>query len=652
MAAIVSAHVDYVSGWVQLRFPFDKQTVQRIKVPGARWDPKHDAWMLPLNAWDIVKGRLKIGSITVTERRAILPLEFQQKLRPYQLDGADFLIRRGSALLSMEQRTGKSAVALGAYEALRLAGLADAAFVIYPAGVKENWRAQIKQWTGRTLISFETSDPMNAADVEYLRSHPEYIIGCHWEVLHYHVFARDATDPDKVIKGTINPAIEALFADRRFVWIGDEIHAAKNRKGNRYNALRLLSTLPSCVARWGLTGTPQRNYPRDLWGIFDAIQPGSMGSYWAYTGIKDGIATGAGYCDGKLDERGHWFDKGESNTEELRARLAAFSYRVTRAQVAPHLPKAQRSVILCDLPHEQAKQYAQLEKAMAVRLKSALSDADPSGAERDALRAMALVTSQGKIPTAIDRMLSHADGRQVKCVVFAHHHEVLKNLEDALKVYYEAASDAQDVDHLPECIIADSVDRVCRCQSFPPWFLAGGWLSPKERHGIVEQWRTHPGPSILLANTLSLSVGIDLSDADCAIFLEQEWVPSDFFQVHDRLVDIHLGKRTTPPLYEYLVSKNTIDVDMAMALLSKIRSITNVVGADTGSKELTGALRESGLVQTSQLQLENTDKATVKSAIDALRAKLLGKAAPVDDKAKLAAAFGDEWDEEMIEEVE
>lgn len=634
MAAIVKARVDRTSGWVQLRFTYDMQTLERIKVPGARWNGEERCWYLPFNAWEVVKQRVKSEETFEHVRTAPLTRDHAEKLKSYQLEGASFLTGRVGALLSMEQRTGKTPTALAALEALLCSGQADVGLIVYPAGVKENWRKQILDWTGRTLIAFETTTPLTTGDVALLQAHPEFLIGCHWEVLHHHVVG-----------------LKALIGDRRFVWVGDEIHAVKNRKGGRYKALRALSDLPNCVGRWGLTGTPQRNYPRDLWGVLDAIQPGCVGTYWTYAGAK-----GNGYCAAVINEMGHWEDKGESNVEELKTRLAAFSYRVTRAQVAGHLPKAQRSVIMCQLSGELAKQYKALETALATTLKSALSDADPNANERDALKQMALCTSKGKIPTAIDRALVHAEGRGVKCVVFAHHHEVLHKLSEAVAWSYVADTDARDFEHKPECAfkaaaVGDEEGAFCYCGGRPPVFIAAGWLTPPERHKVLEEFKNYPGPAILLANTLSVSVGIDLSEADTEIFLELEWVPSDFAQVHDRIQDVHLGKRTTPPLYEYLLAKDTIDVDMGMALLSKIRSITRVVGADTGSGDMARTLRESGLVETSNLALENHDKATVQAAINGLRDKLLGLGGPtvLTDKQKLAAAFGDEWNDEIVE---
>lgn len=601
MAAVVSADVDHASGWAQLTFPYDPDTIAVVKgQPGAKWNPENKSWLIPVGALELLKEQIRVR-ITYESAVTTPPLTpMQLRLRPYQIEGAQFLLAHPHALLSMEQRTGKTVVALQAIEALFASNKLDGALIIYPAGVRENWRAQIRAWTGRTMIGLETLSNVTDSDIEWMRQNlPQIMLGCHWEILEHH-----------------EEDIHRIFEGRRFLWIGDEIHAAKNRKSGRYRALRAISEAPNCIHRWGLSGTPQRNYPRDLWAIFDVIQPDCMGKYWTFAKAFAGAYQG---------EYG-WIDKGTSRPEELAARLKAFSFRVTRADVAPWLPKSQREVILCSMPAMLSKQYTKLENALATKVRSALSDAEPSADDREALKQLALCTSEGKIPTVIERVLSHAEGRGVKCLVFAHHHEVLEKLEQAMFARYDG--DAKD----PEQTVYH-----------PPYFVAGGWLTPAKRHAVVEAWRAHEGPSILLANTLSVSVGIDLSDADTAIFLEFEWVPSDFAQAHDRIQDLHLGKRTTPPLYEYLVVKDTIDTHMAATLLSKMRSIHDVVGKDSESAGLASTIRNSGMVNGAQLTLASTDKETVQATLMAFRAQLLGDRTTTESDV-LAAELADNWD--------
>jgi hypothetical protein len=189
----------------------------------------------------------------------------------------------------------------------------------------------------------------------------------------------------------------------------------------------------------------------------------------------------------------------------------------------------------------------------------------------------------------------------------------------------------------------------------PPHFCAGGWLTPLKRQELVKQWRACPGPAILLVNTLSSGVGIDLSDADGAVFLELAWVPADFLQAEDRIQDVHQGKRQTPPWYEYLIVKDTIDEAMAGALLKKIRSIDKVVGGTVESGQVASTLRGSDVVGASHLGLASTDAETVQAALLAVRDKWLsgnGDAPKVDDLSAILADLNDAFaDEEAPPEI-
>jgi SNF2 family DNA or RNA helicase len=389
------------------------------------------------------------------------------------------------------------------------------------------------------------------------------------------------------------------------------------------------ATIPSghCVYRWGVTGTPMRNRPRDLFSIFDFIQPGGMGGYWTFA---------KRYCAAFKDTYG-WNDDGESHEEELSDRLRWNSYTVTRAQVASHLPKSERQVIACDMRDAEMKKYRRLEKELASHVASAVKGGgDPDdGKARDALKTLATATSMSKIQTAVERLAYHTS-RGVKVLAFANYHETLSALDTALDTWNQAARDVGD--------------------TVPPHFCAGGWMMPAKRKDVVDKWRACPGPAILLVNTLSSGVGIDLSDADGAVFLELAWVPADFLQAEDRIQDVHQGKRVTPPWYEYLIVKGTIDELMAGALLKKIRSIDTVVGRTVESGQVASVLRDSEVVGSAHLGLASTDEATVQAALLAVRDKWLsgnGDAPKVDELTAILAELNDAFapDEEEAPET-
>lgn len=631
MPSLIRAAPDYPAARVHLRFGYDPSTIAVLKeVPGSKWHPDAKRWSVPLDVWEAGLSHRFQHMIEATTPFHAPPLHphFATLLRDYQQEGARKLLDNPGFLLTMQMRTGKTPTAIAAACSALAARAIDAVVVCYPASVGGEWETQLQRFANTKLVRFAGYDALDPQEIAQLAAQPYLWIGCHYEIL------------DQRWK-----ELHAVMRERRFAVLADEIHACKNRKAGRTKALRSLSTaymgkakfgsgedareIPSghCVYRWGITGTPMRNRPRDLFSIFDFIQPDMMGGYWSFA---------KRYCAAYKDTYG-WNDGGESNEEELNARLKRVSYTVTRAEVAAHLPKSERQVIACNMRDAESKKYRKLEKELAGTVAAAVKGTgDPdSGEARDALKALALATSMSKIQTAVERLAFHVS-RGVKVLAFANYHETLSALDTALDTWAQAAKDVDDV--------------------VPPHFCAGGWLTPAKRKERIDQWRACPGPAILLVNTLSSGVGIDLSDADGAVFLELAWVPADFLQAEDRIQDVHKGKRTTPPWYEYLIVKDTIDEAMAGALLKKIRSINKVVGGTVESNLVSSTLREADVINGSRLGLASTDADTVQAALLAVRDRWLSGNGdePKDDTAALVAdlaeAFADSTIEELAEE--
>ena len=638
MGVVISAHGDRSTGWVRLSFPFHKPTMAAVKeLPGARWGPLqgvppgpwankpglHKAWFIPIHSHALLEKQLGIRTIWEPPRRAEVPGVIADRLRPYQLEGAQKLVENRGFFLTFDMRVGKTPTAIAAAAAMLGAGLADLVIVMYPAQVGDSWAAQLKSWAFVDLYRLEGRETLLQTEINELRAQPYLFVGCHYEIL-----AEREEDLARLISG------------RRVIFIADEGHAFQNRKAGRSRtASRLTRGVPwvrkgdlpeeslpaegvQVVAWWHLTGTPMRNKPKNLFMGFDLTLPGSMGSFSRYA---------TRYCDAKVDDLGHFDYKGESNIDELRARLGVVSMRKTRAEVAEWLPKSERSVILCEVPERQLEHYRKLEALHAPVIRRALDDAEVGFNDRRALEQLVQATSVTKLPKAAERIIFHAD-RGAKLVVFGHFKESVAKLSEWL------------ARQLPDFEEGGAI--------VPEVFDAGSYqgLSPRDRNEIIDRWRAHQGPAVLLANTLSSGIGIDLSDADVGLFLELEWVPADFRQAEDRLADVHLGKRTAAPILEYLLVPNTLDEDMALAVLGKVRSIEAVVGGDRETSDLASTLRESGLVNADRLGLPSTDKETVKAALARLRDRLTGKTTAVRPAdlatAAVAAAVEAEWEDD------
>lgn len=584
-------------GWAELRFKYDPAFIARLKqVPGCRWVPEKKVWRAPEHALPL----LPSPSVKLVWRAGVVKPQPNLhpgvigNLRPYQVDGAQRLVTNNGFVLSFDMRVGKSRTAGAAAASMLADGRATTAVFLYPNTVKEEWSRQLQEQTGLVMLQLGGATGWTPVEEAHLVSLPHLAIGIHYELLG--------------LKGRADD-LRKLLDQRagKFVIVADEAQWLKNRKAGRTKVALELARHANCGWRWALTGTPMRNYPRDMWAMFDFVQPDSMGSYSKFTGR---------YADGHMGDYG-WEDDGATNLDELSARLTATSFRLLRRDVAQWLPKSDRSVVLCDMSPQDAKRYAQQEAVLGAQALKAMNEHN-SVQSMAALKQLTTLTAGSKVSALLDRIEAHLQ-RGVKVLVFANFHETLNIGFDAF-------------DTLSGMPLNAPKPKKPRFDA--PGFLAGGWMMADKRRKAIDSWKACPGPAVLFANTLSSGVGIDLSDAEVAIFLELAWVPADFQQAEARIQDVHLGKRTTPPLYEYLLTRGTIDEDMGHKLIKKIAGIEAVVGADSEARALDDTIRNSGLVDRNMLTLQSEDPEVVEAALARLSARLLGNTdavAPTDD---------------------
>lgn len=611
MPVVINVSVADRAGWHQLRFPFNRALVDLIKsVPGSKWDPAAKLWRVSTHGLVVLAPLIRTAgfgviNVPVAPAPSCPPLYLKpgSVLRPYQLAGYARMMSRTGYGLTFDPRVGKTICAVAGIACSLAERRAERAIVLYPASIKEEWERQLTQFAALTLTPVDGSKMPTEDEVVAWASQPWLVLGCHYEILGFKAPSGEGVKPEGLL---------ALADEGPFVLVADEIQNAKNRKAPRTKVMLALAAHVNCVHRWALTGTPMRNRPRDLFTFFEFLQPGSVGGYWKFA---------QRYAEAIEGAYG-WEDFGSSNEDELAVRLNVVSYRLRREDVAAYLPKSDRKVLLCALPTTIQKEYNAAARQLAPQLTKALADTEPTGATVKALEHLASITTKAKVDTIFDRCRFHVVERGVKVIIFANFHDSLKQVWDAL--------DPDDA----------GLGGKEKPLGAAPVFCAGGWMTPDKRFRVREQWKLTPGPAVLLANTLSSGIGIDMSEADGSIFAELCWVPADFIQAESRIIDIHLGKRSTPPWFEYILARGTIDSDMGIALIEKVQNIGAVVGDDAALVGMANTLRASGVVNESTIALNKADPAAVATAIERLRDRLLGRVSDPSDTVQASLAVG------------
>lgn len=307
------------------------------------------------------------------------------QLRPYQIDGVEWLKSKRTALLADGMRLGKSAQAICATKACWPGKQHEMSVgVICPASVVPVWHEQFGKWWSGTLPQLH--------------------------VMSY----------DKTTRG----GFDGMNFD---VLIIDEAHYLKSKDALRTKKIygQKCDGVGGVTSRAGkviaLTGTPTPNHPAELWPMLRALYPegiaGKNGpmTYWQFI---------SRYC--KTVDNGFGLQiTGGKNHEELRQRIAPFVLRRTFKEVFPSKPDPQFDTL-------PVVGVAPDESELAKVIKNGMTDEEIIAALKkatDHVAALRRITGLAKVKGVVDwyRNWNESDGGKI--VFMAHHRDVIHELE-------------------------------------------------------------------------------------------------------------------------------------------------------------------------------------------------------------------------------
>jgi SWI/SNF-related matrix-associated actin-dependent regulator of chromatin subfamily A-like protein 1 len=328
-----------------------------------------------------------------------------------------------------------------------------------------------------------------------------------------------------IVHAWVEPVINIA---RPEIVVFDEIHALMSDKSRRSIACRTIAR--ATLHRIGLSGTPMTSRPRDLWNVVDTLSEGRFGRPFDFflahaNAHKTTITTRQG-------DRIVWDMTGASRLEELKTRLDYFMLRRTKSDVELELPQRTRQVVEVEIKRE-------CRTPIGSALKS----------DRLLREALALA-ADGKLPKAVEMIINHVESGS-KVVVFTHRKAIAELMATSLKA---------------NNIVAKVIT---------------GDVPQKRRVEIVDEQ-----PTVLCATMDSTQVGIDLTFADIAVFVELDWVPSKLAQCEARL---HRYGQKRNVLIQYVIALSTADEVIADAVVAKLDMFAKGIGKlDDGMRETLG----------------------------------------------------------------
>jgi superfamily II DNA/RNA helicase len=139
-----------------------------------------------------------------------------------------------------------------------------------------------------------------------------------------------------------------------------------------------------------------------------------------------------------------------------------------------------------------------------------------------------------------------------------------------------------------------------------------GDMDTNKRMEVIQEFREeirkNPDKGAMIALTMSsCGVGIDIPEAQVALFMEMDWLPSTIVQAEDRLYRIGQTKNV---LCQYIVAAHTVDERIAYRVLERSKNLSLAtgdmapgfeLGGETNPEEAIGGVLED-LVHEGQLE--------------------------------------------------
>ncbi len=446
-----------------------------------------------------------------------MPSNLQAELRPYQLEGYNWLSRLQAwdvgACLADDMGLGKTIQAI----ALMLK-LADkgASLVIAPSSVCTNWHKEIMRFAP-TLNTVSLALKGRKKAIKSLKAFDVLVVS----------YGLIQSNPD-------------LLADKEWnIIVLDEAHAIKNAHTMRSKAAMKLKGQFKILT----TGTPIQNHLGELWNLFQFINPGFLGSY---------------------DSFNQRFVNGTSD-EDVAAKRKALNRLIT-----PFILRRNKSDVLDDLPEkteitltiEQSESEKALYEALRQKAVSDIEDAENMG-ESSHLKILAQLSKLRLAschPCLVDSS-SHLESSKMNAL------ESL--VDDLLSSKHKALVFSQFTKHL--ALIKEMLDK----KGITYQYLDGS-TSIKNREKAIANFQS--GKSDLFLISLKAGgVGLNLTAADYVIHMDPWWNPAVEDQASDRA---HRIGQIRPVTVYRLVSEGTIEEKIVKLHHAK-RDLADHLLADT-----------------------------------------------------------------------
>lgn len=432
---------------------------------------------------------------------------------PYQVEGAAWLSGKEKALLADDMGLGKT------WQLLLAAPEEAAVLAVVPACVKYNWADEARRLRPELKVSVLDG-----------RGSWRWPAAGELVVVNYDILPAFLVPARKGQLAEVPAADRAAAAE--VLLIVDEAQAVKSTDSLRHRAVRTLTAI--CAGAWYATGTPVENRGKDLWGVLSAL-----GVAKQVFGSFDQFLPLVGAFRKEIRVRG-----GTQTIIEWPVGAGTVSPEVNRLLRASVMLRRLKTEVLKDLPPKRHQTLRVDIKSPALR-----AELDEAWAGWDAEK-------RGELPPF--EKFSSLRAKLAKSRIPAAL-ELVEQFEEADRPLLVFSAHRAPVDLIG---------------AREGWAAITGDESAEDRQAVVRRFQAGELRGVALTIRAG-GVGLTLTRAQDALFVDREWNPRTNVQAEDRIHRIgQTGERVS---YIDLVDDHPLSLHVAGLIRAKEESISAMV---------------------------------------------------------------------------
>lgn len=471
-------------------------------------------------------------------RKSLAKIRDDAVFYPHQIDGIREMARMTSFLLADEMGLGKSIQALTVAAIDFAREWASRVIIVSPASLKWNWLEEVEKHTHFTAMVLDGSPKERALQLlDFEQTDIDILI------VNYEQVSKHLVDFNKL---------------KFDIGIFDEAHYIKNRKAARTQSCHKLKVKRAFV----LTGSPLLNQVNDLWGLLHRVDPARWPNYWRFV---NRYAVFGGFKDKQI--------VGVKNKAELRTEVDDVMIRRLKKDVLD-LPDKLPIQVVVDFHPNQEKYYKQAEDELRIDLPDKPSPMEIENVLSKMLRLKQICGTPATIDAEDD---SHKLDRAVEMI-----EELIHDEPDSPGEHVVVFTQFRGV-------LAAMQARL-DAAGIKSYTLHGD-VDMKDRQGVVADWSASK-PAVMLAMIQVAGVGLTMTAARTAIFLDKLWTPKLNEQAEDRLHRIGADKSKGPIEIYHIIVRGSIEQKIEMMLRRKKKLFDTVIEESDWKRMLLEAMDE------------------------------------------------------------